>query len=83
MTQDELKKQVARSAIEYIKNVPVIGVGTGSTVNFFIEMLGDYTSTIDAAISSSIDTTRRLESVGIKVLDLNEVDNVKVYIDGA
>ncbi len=83
MTQDELKKQVARSAIEYIKNVPVIGVGTGSTVNFFIEMLGDYTSTIDAAISSSIDTTRRLESVGIKVLNLNEVDNVKVYIDGA
>ncbi len=83
MTQDELKKQVARSAIEYIKDVPVIGVGTGSTVNFFIEMLVDYTSTIDAAISSSIDTTRRLESVGIKVLDLNEVDNVKVYIDGA
>lgn len=83
MTQDELKKQVARLAIEYIKNVPVIGVGTGSTVNFFIEMLADYTSTIDAAISSSIDTTRRLESVGIKVLDLNEADNVKVYIDGA
>ncbi|KAF3978246.1 MAG: ribose-5-phosphate isomerase RpiA [Methylococcales symbiont of Iophon sp. n. MRB-2018] len=83
MTQDELKKQVARSAIEYIKNVPVIGVGTGSTVNFFIEMLADYTSSIDAAISSSIDTTRRLESVGIKVLDLNEVNNVEVYIDGA
>ncbi len=83
MTQDELKKQVARSAIEYIKDVPVIGVGTGSTVNFFIEMLADYASSIDAAISSSIDTTRRLESVGIKVLDLNEVDNVKVYIDGA
>ena len=83
MTQDELKKQVARSAIEYIKDVPVIGVGTGSTVNFFIEMLADYASSIDAAISSSIDTTLRLESVGIKVLDLNEVDNVKVYIDGA
>lgn len=83
MTQNELKKQVARSAIEYIKNVPVIGVGTGSTVNFLIEMLADYTSTIEAAISSSTDTTRRLESVGIKVLDLNEVSNVEVYIDGA
>ncbi|KAF3982589.1 MAG: ribose-5-phosphate isomerase RpiA [Methylococcales symbiont of Hymedesmia sp. n. MRB-2018] len=83
MTQDELKKQVARSAIEYIKNVPVIGVGTGSTVNFFIEMLADYTSSIDATVSSSIDTTRRLESVGITVLDLNEVNNVEVYIDGA
>lgn len=83
MTQDELKKQVARSAIEYIKNVPIIGVGTGSTVNFFIEMLADYKSTIDAAISSSIDTTRRIEKVGIKVLDLNEVSNVEVYVDGA
>ena len=83
MTQDELKKQVAESALHYIKNVPVIGVGTGSTVNFFIEMLADYTSTIDAAVSSSIDTTKRLESVGIQVLDLNEVNNVEVYIDGA
>lgn len=83
MTQDELKKQVAASALEYIKDVPVIGVGTGSTVNFFIEMLADYTSTIEAAISSSIDTTKRLENVGIKVLDLNDVSNVVVYIDGA
>ena len=83
MTQDELKKQVAKSALQYIKNVPVIGVGTGSTVNFFIEMLADYTSTIEAAVSSSIDTTKRLESVGIKVLNLNEVNGVEVYIDGA
>ncbi len=83
MTQDELKKQVAASALKYIKNVPVIGVGTGSTVNFFIEMLADYTSTIDAAVSSSIDTTRRLENIGIQVLGLNEVSNIEVYIDGA
>ncbi len=83
MTQDELKQQVARSALKYIKNVPVIGVGTGSTVNFFIEMLADYTSTIEAAVSSSIDTTKRLQNVGIEVLNLNDVSNVEVYIDGA
>lgn len=83
MTQDELKQQVAKSALEYIKNVPVIGVGTGSTVNFFIEMLADYTSTIEAAVSSSEDTSRRLKNVGIEVLNLNEVSNVEVYIDGA
>lgn len=82
-TQDALKKQVAASALPYIKNVSVIGVGTGSTVNFFIEMLADYTDTIDAAISSSIDTTRRLEGVGIQVLNLNEVERIAVYIDGA
>ena len=83
MTQDELKKQVAESALEYIKNVPVIGVGTGSTVNFFIEMLADYKSTIEATVSSSDDTTRRLEALGIPVLSLNEVSNIEVYIDGA
>ncbi len=83
MTQDELKKQVAESALEYIKGVPVVGVGTGSTVNFFIEMLADYKSSIDGAVSSSIGTTKRLEEVGINVLNLNDASNVEVYIDGA
>lgn len=83
MNQDELKKQVALSAIDYIKNVPIVGVGTGSTVNFFIEMLADHKATIDGAVSSSIHTSKLLQKVGIEVLDLNQVNNIEVYIDGA
>ncbi len=83
MTQDELKKQVAQAALEYIKGESIIGVGTGSTVNFFIDMLGDYKDDIKAAISSSDATTERLKNIGISVMELNSVDNVAVYIDGA
>lgn len=83
MNQNQIKKQVAESALKYIKNVPIIGVGTGSTVNFFIEMLADYRATIDGAVSSSIGTTKLLQNVGIEVLNLNDIDNIEVYIDGA
>ncbi len=83
MTQDELKKQVAQSALEYIKNVSIIGVGTGSTVNFFIEMLAEYKDDIDGAVSSSEETTKRLKNVGIPVMELNSVGDIEVYIDGA
>lgn len=83
MTQDELKKKVAEAALKYIKDVPVIGVGTGSTTNFFIEMLADYKADIEGAVSSSVGTTERLKKVGIPVLDLNDVGTLEVYIDGA
>ncbi|MGR8981553.1 MAG: ribose-5-phosphate isomerase RpiA [Gammaproteobacteria bacterium] len=83
MTQDELKQKVAEAALKYIKDVPIVGVGTGSTVNFFIEMLADYKAGIEGAVSSSAGTTERLKKVGIPVLDLNAVGTLDVYIDGA
>jgi ribose 5-phosphate isomerase A len=83
MTQDELKKQVAKAALEYIEGETIIGVGTGSTVNFFIDMLADYKGRIKAAASSSDATTERLKGVGIPVIELNSVDEIGVYIDGA
>ncbi|MCK5122228.1 MAG: ribose-5-phosphate isomerase RpiA, partial [Methylococcales bacterium] len=83
MTQDELKKQVAQAALEYIKGETIIGVGTGSTVNFFIDMLADYTGQIKAAASSSDATTERLKNIGIPVIELNSVDEIGVYVDGA
>lgn len=83
MTQDELKQKVAQAALPYIKDIAVIGVGTGSTTNHFINMLADYKMDIDGAVSSSDGTSERLKKVGIRVLDLNEVGNLEVYIDGA
>ncbi|MDQ7091231.1 MAG: ribose-5-phosphate isomerase RpiA [Methylococcales bacterium] len=83
MTQDELKQQVAKSAIKYVKGESIIGVGTGSTVNFFIDLLADIKNDIDAAVSSSIVTTKRLEKIGIRVIELSEVDRIGVYVDGA
>lgn len=83
MTQDELKQKVAFAALEYIKDVPVIGVGTGSTVNHFINYLADMKGSIDGTVSSSVGTTERLKSLGIPVLDLNEVGTLEVYVDGA
>ncbi|MEN8259784.1 MAG: ribose-5-phosphate isomerase RpiA [Pseudomonadota bacterium] len=83
MTQDDLKKKVAAAALEYIRNVPVIGVGTGSTVNHFIDFLADFKSDIEGAVSSSGGTTERLKKVGIPVLDLNDTGDIEVYVDGA
>ncbi len=83
MTQDELKKKVAEAALEHVKGVSVLGVGTGSTVNFLIEMLADYKSQIDAAVSSSEGSTTRLKKVGIPVIDLNEAGDLELYVDGA
>jgi len=83
MTQDELKQKVAHAALKYIKNVSIIGVGTGSTVNHFIDYLADYKGTIEGAVSSSEGSTARLKKVGIPVLDLNAVGTLDIYIDGA
>lgn len=84
LTQDELKKQVARAAVEYVRG-GIIGVGTGSTANYFIEELAKVKSKIDGAVASSEGTAQRLRSVGIEVLDLNNVSpaDLEIYVDGA
>jgi ribose 5-phosphate isomerase A len=83
MTQDELKQAVARAALEYVVDGEIIGVGTGSTANFFIDELGKIKDRIKAAVASSEATAARLRSHGITVLDLNDVDSMTVYVDGA
>ncbi len=83
MTQDELKQKVAEAALPYIKDVPIIGVGTGSTVTHFINFLADFRADIEGAVSSSIKTTEHLKKIGIPVLELNDVNGLDVYVDGA
>ena len=81
-SQDELKQQVARKAVEYVKG-GIIGVGTGSTANYFIDELGKVKNKIDGAVASSEATAQRLRSHGIEVFDLNSVDSMDIYVDGA
>ena len=83
MTQDELKALVGQAAIAYVVPGSVIGVGTGSTVNCFIDALAAMKDRIAAAVSSSESSTARLRAHGIEVLDSNRVDGLAVYIDGA
>jgi ribose 5-phosphate isomerase len=84
MTQDELKQAVARAAIEYVPSGAVIGVGTGSTANFFIDELGKIKHKIEAAVASSEASAKRLRGHGIEVLDLNSLEeDLPVYVDGA
>jgi ribose 5-phosphate isomerase A len=83
MTQDELKRKVAEAALDYAKGVRVLGVGTGSTTNHFIECLADLKSQIDGAVSSSEGSTAKLKQLGIPVLDLNDVGILEIYVDGA
>lgn len=80
---DSLKKAAAEAAMQYIENNTVVGVGTGSTVNFFIDELAKRKDDIDGAVSSSEASTERLKAHGIEVFDLNAVADVPVYIDGA
>lgn len=81
--QDELKKQAAEAAIQYVKNCRIIGVGTGSTVNHFIDLLEPIKHLFDGAVSSSDASTKKLQALGIPVLDLNDVGTLDVYVDGA
>ncbi|RQO36060.1 ribose 5-phosphate isomerase A [Herminiimonas sp. KBW02] len=83
MTQDEMKQAVARAAIDYVVTGEIIGVGTGSTANFFIDELGKIKERIKGAVASSEATAERLRSHGITVFDLNDIDTMSVYIDGA
>jgi ribose 5-phosphate isomerase A len=83
MTQDELKQAVARAAIDHVPVGGVIGVGTGSTANFFIAELGRAKHKFDAAVASSEATAQRLKAQGIEVVALNDVFELTVYVDGA
>ncbi len=83
MTQDELKQQVAKEAIKYVEADTIIGVGTGSTANFFIDELAKIKGKIEGTVASSEATAERLKGHGIPVFELNEVAEMSVYIDGA
>jgi ribose 5-phosphate isomerase A len=83
MTQDELKALVGRAAIDHVVPGSIVGVGTGSTVNCFINELAKIKDRIAGAVSSSVKSTERLVAHGIPVFDANEVESVPVYIDGA
>lgn len=83
MNQDEQKRLAAKSALDYIEDGITLGVGTGSTVNFLIEMLPDVRRKISAVVSSSNASTERLQALGFDVSSLNDVGDVDLYIDGA
>jgi len=83
MNQDELKRAVASEAIKYVVEDAIVGVGTGSTANYFIDELAKIKSRIDGAVASSQASADRLKSHGIRVVDLNSVNELPVYVDGA
>ena len=82
MNQDEMKKQAAKAAMDYVEG-GVVGVGTGSTVNHFIDFLATVKARIDGAVSSSEASTERMKAHGIPVLDLNAAGELELYVDGA
>lgn len=83
LTQDELKALVGQAALHYVVPGEIVGVGTGSTVNKFIDALAGMKDQIKGAVSSSVASTQRLQALGIPVFDANEVESLAVYIDGA
>ena len=83
MNQDELKALVAQAALEHVPEGAIVGVGTGSTVNCFIDALGGIRDRIRGAVSSSVQSSERLAAWGIRVFDADEVERLPVYIDGA
>ncbi len=87
MTQDELKQAVAKAALDYVESKleddMIIGVGTGSTANFFIEELGKINDRLEGAVASSEETAKRLKAQNISVYDLNTVGRIAIYVDGA
>ncbi|WP_289029318.1 ribose-5-phosphate isomerase RpiA [uncultured Paraglaciecola sp.] len=83
MTQDQKKQAAAQAAIKYVQPESIVGVGTGSTVNYFIDGLADIKHDIIGAVSSSEASTKRLKALGIEIFELNSVDKLDVYVDGA
>ena len=83
MTQDEMKKAAAWAALEYVEKDSIVGVGTGSTVNHFIDALATMKDDIRGAVSSSEASTEKLKALGIEIFELNNVDSLSVYVDGA
>lgn len=83
MTQDEMKKAAAEAALAYVEAGSIIGIGTGSTANHFIDLLAGMKSKVEATVASSITSAERLQQHGIRVLDLNEAGQLALYVDGA
>lgn len=83
MDQNQKKMSAAAEAVKYVKENAILGVGTGSTVNYFIDGLEPIKDKIKGAVSSSVASTKKLEAMGIKVFDLNEIDSFDIYVDGA
>ncbi|PFG55297.1 ribose-5-phosphate isomerase [Vibrio sp. ES.051] len=83
MTQDEMKKAAGWAALKYVEKDSIVGVGTGSTVNHFIDALGTIKDDIKGAVSSSVASTERLKELGIEVYECNDVIKLDVYVDGA
>ncbi|RCN58496.1 ribose-5-phosphate isomerase RpiA [Acidiferrobacter thiooxydans] len=83
MTQDDMKKAAAEAALEFVPKSGIIGVGTGSTANYFIDLLATIKGRLDGAVASSVATAERLKRHGIPVVDLNEAGTLAVYVDGA
>jgi len=83
MTQDEMKKAVAMAALDYVESGSIVGVGTGSTANYFIDGLATIKGKIDGTVASSVASADRLKGHGIRVLDLNEAGQLGLYVDGA
>ena len=83
MTQDEKKQAAAQAALKFVEDGAIVGVGTGSTVNYFIDALAAVKHKIQGAVSSSDASTERLKALGIEVFDLNSVDKFDIYVDGA
>ncbi len=83
MTQDELKQLVAREALKHVVEDAIVGVGSGSTVNLFIDALGGIKGRIEGAVAASEASAERLKKLGIRVFELNSVDELPVYVDGA
>ena len=83
MDQNQQKQRVAQAALDFIESGEILGVGTGSTVNFFIDALAKIKGKIDAVVSSSDASTERLQAIGLKVLDLNRTGDLSLYVDGA
>lgn len=83
MTQDEMKKAAGWAALKYVEKGSIVGVGTGSTVNHFIDALGSIKDDIKGAVSSSVASTERLKELGIEVYECNDVAMLDIYVDGA
>ncbi|WP_394205125.1 ribose-5-phosphate isomerase RpiA [Shewanella waksmanii] len=83
MTQDEMKKAAGWAALDYVEKDSIVGVGTGSTVNHFIDALATMKADIEGAVSSSEASTEKMKALGIPVFDLNSVNELSVYVDGA
>jgi ribose 5-phosphate isomerase A len=83
MSQDALKKAAAEAALAYVQAGTIVGIGTGSTANFFIDALAGIKHKVDGTVASSVASAERLKKHGIPVLDLNSVDDMDLYVDGA